>query len=152
MFDWRAVAGDLFDITSGALDFMAGGGLAGEVVKGLGYKIGPDVVRGIIHGHHSWPKFMGGPSKQELARLYKSLHVDLEAALKQAGFPRVGGRGGGTQDWTEYFRLNPGKRDEAMGILQDVTREFDRKNGTKISKYLDDSLAEGKPPTPPPSQ
>jgi hypothetical protein len=92
------------------------------------------------------------PRPDALRCLHVDFHIDLEAALKQAGFPRVGVRGGGTQDWTEYFRLNPGKRDEAMAMLQKVTREFDRKNGTKISKYLDDSLAKGKPPTPPPSQ
>lgn len=156
MFDWGGVAGDLTDITTGALDFMAGGGLAGQVVKGLGYKIGPDVVRGIIHGHHAWPKFMGGPSKQELARLYQSLHVDfhvnLEAALKQAGFLRVGGRGGGTANWAEYFRLNPAREEEALEILQRVTREFDTKNGTKVSNYLDGSLAKRKARTPPPPQ
>lgn len=79
-------------------------------------------------------------------------HVDLEAALKQAGFPRIGGKGGGGANWAEFFASNAGKRDEAIAILQRVTREFDRKNGTKISKYLDDSLAKGKGPTPPPSQ
>ena len=156
MFDWRGVAGDLADIGAGALDFMGGGGLAGEVVKGLGYKIGPDVVRGIINGHHAWPKFMGGPSKQELARLYRSLHVDfhvdLEAALKQAGFPRIGGKGGGAANWAGFFAKNVGKRDEAVAILQRITREFDRKNGTKVSKYLDDSLAKGKDPAPPQPQ
>ncbi|MBL8771335.1 MAG: hypothetical protein JNK30_08120 [Phenylobacterium sp.] len=78
-------------------------------------------------------------------------HDDLAKALKEAGFPRVGGRGGGTEDWTEYFRLNPEKQDEAIEILQRVTRDFDRKNGTKISKYLDDTLGKGKaPPSGPP--
>jgi hypothetical protein len=153
-FDWGGVAGDLADITAGALDFMAGGGLAGEVVKELGYKIGSDVVQGIIHGHHTWPKFMGGPSKQNLARIYKSLHVDfhvdLAAALKQAGFPRIGGKGGGSVDWADFFARNPNKRDEAIAILERVTRDFDRKNGTKISKYLDESLTKGKGPTSPP--
>jgi len=152
-FDWGGVVGDLADITIGALNFMAGGGLAGEVVKGLGYKIGPDVVRGIIHGHHAWPKFMGGPGKQDLARIYKSLHVDfhidLADAFKQAGFPRIGGKGGSGVDWADFFAKNPDKRDEAIAILERVTREFDRKNGTKISKYLDDSLTKGKGSTSP---
>lgn len=154
-FDWGGVAGDLTDITTGALDGLAFGGLAGQLVKGLGYKIGPDVVRGIINGHHSFPKFLGGAREQVLAPLHRSLHVDLhvalETALKQAGFPRVGGRGGGAADWAEYFRLNPGKADEALQILQKVTRDFDKFNGTKVSKYLDDTLAKGKaPPTGPP--
>ncbi|MDP3703363.1 MAG: hypothetical protein Q8R78_03150 [Candidatus Omnitrophota bacterium] len=154
MFDWGGVAGDLTDITTGALDFMAGGGLAGQVVKGLGYKIGPDVVRGIIESHHGWPKFMGGPSKQELADLYNSIHTmyhgELAAALKQAGFPRIGGRGGGTKDWAFFFVKNPARQDEALEILRRVTRDFDKRNNTKISGYLDGALAKGKPSTSPP--
>lgn len=59
-FDWGGVAGDLTDITTGALDFMSGGGLASDLLEGLGYKFGPNVVRGVIEGHHAWPKFMGG--------------------------------------------------------------------------------------------
>ncbi len=153
-FDWGGVAGDLTDITTGSIDFMGLGGMAGALVKGLGYKIGPDVVRGIVNGHHSWPKFMGGPAKQNLAPLHRSLHVDLhdglEEALKQAGFPRVGDKGGGTSDWTEFFITNPDKRDEAIAILQRVTREFDRKNGTTVSKYVEGSLAKSRPSAPPP--
>lgn len=152
--DWGGVGSDLTSIALGALTFMQGGTIAGRIIDGLGYKIGPDIVRGIIHGHHSWPKFMGGPNKQELARLYESIHTmlhdDLAAAFKQAGFPRIGGRGGGTKDWANYFKANAGKREEAIAILQRVTREFDRKNGTKISKYLDDTLAKGNAPVPKP--
>jgi len=155
MFNWGGVAGDLTDITTGALDFMGGGGLAGEIVKGLGYAIGPDIVRGMVQGHHAWAKFLGGPAKQELARLHQSLHAmfhrDLATELKAAGFPRVGGRGGSTTRWAEYFAENPGKQDEAIAILRRVTREFDRKNGTKVSKYLDEALAKGKASASPPS-
>jgi hypothetical protein len=156
MFDWGGVVGDLGDIASGALDFMGGGGLAGEVVRGLRYKIGQDVVQGIIHGHHSWPKFMGGPSQQKLARLYKSLHVDfhgeLAAAFKEAGFPRIGGIGGSTEDWGRFFSENSEKAEEAIAILRRVTRDFDKRNGTKISKYLDETLATGKAPPPRPPE
>jgi len=145
--DWPGVGSDLANIALGALTFMEGGAFVGGIIDGLGYKIGPDVVRGIIHGHHTWPKFMGGPGKQDLARVYESLHRmfhdELAAALKQAGFPRIGGRGGSTEDWADFFAKNAGKRDEAVAILQRVTREFDRKNGTRISKYLDDTLAKG---------
>ncbi len=37
-----------------------------------------------------------------------------------------------------------------MAILQRVSREFDRKNGTKVSKYLDGGLAKGTPSASPP--
>lgn len=155
MFDWGGVAGDLTDITTGVLDFMIGGGLAGEIVKDLGYTIGPDIVRGMVQGHHAWAKFLGGPAKQDLARLHQSLHTmlhrDLAAELKAAGFPRVGGRGGGIGNWAEYFAENPGMQDEAIAILRRVTREFDRKNGTKVSRYLDEALVKGKASASPPS-
>lgn len=155
MFDWEGVAQDLTGIGAGAIDFLAGGGLAAEVLGGLGYRIGPDFIRGVIEGHHAFPKFMGGPNKQDLARLFQSLHrefhAELSAALKKADFPRVGGQGGGTTDWAEFFKLNDGKRDEALQILRDVSRSFDRRRGTRISKSLDAALtrSEGPPPTPP---
>lgn len=153
--DWDGVAQDLAGITTGALTFLEGGGLGAEVLNGLGYRIGPGFVRGIIEGHHALPKFMGGPNKQELAALFQSLHrefhLELSAALRKAGFPRVGGKGGGTDDWADFFGKNIGKRDEALQILQDVTRSFDKRRGTKISKYLDAALTQSKtpPPTPP---
>lgn len=154
-FDWDGVARDLAGITTGALTFLEGGGLGAEVLNGLGYRIGPDFIRGIIEGHHALPKFMGGPNKQELAALFQSLHrefhVELSAALRKAGFPRVGGKGGGIDDWAYFFERNIGKRDEALQILQDVTRSFDKRRGTKISKYLDAAMTQSKtpPPTPP---
>lgn len=153
-FDWVGVAGDLTDITAGALDFMSGAGLVKGVFEGLGYKFGPEVVQGIIEGHHGWPKFMGGPTKQKLADLYHNIHTmyhdELAAALKQAGFPRIGGRGGGTKDWARYFEENPAREREALDILRRVTRDFDKRNNTKISNYLDRALAKGKPSTSPP--
>lgn len=75
-------------------------------------------------------------------------HADLGAALKKAGFPRVGGRGGGAEDWTRHFTENAGSREEAMEILRRVTRDFDKRNGTWISRYLDDALESGQPPAP----
>lgn len=154
--DWRGAGSDLTNMALGALTFMEGGALVGGIIAGLGYKIGPDVVSGIIHGHHTWPKFMGGPGRQDLARVYESLHRmfhdDLAAALKQAGFPRIGGRGGSAEDWAAFFAKDAGKRDEAIAVLQRVTRDFDRKNGTTISKYLDDTLTKGQTPGSPPPQ
>jgi hypothetical protein len=76
---------------------------------------------------------------------------ELAAALKQAGFPRIGGRGGGTKDWARYFEENPARQDEALEILRRVTKDFDKRNNTKISGYLDGALAKSKPSTSPPS-
>jgi hypothetical protein len=156
MFDWDGVAQDLTGISAGAIDFLAGGGLAAEVLGGLGYRIGPDFIRGVIEGHHAFPKFMGGPNKQDLARLFQSLHrefhVELSAALRKAGFPRVGGKGGGTVDWAYFFNKNEGKRGEALQILRDVTLSFDKRRGTRISKSLDAALNQSKAPPPNPPQ
>jgi hypothetical protein len=147
-FDWDGVGEDLTDITTSALDFMSGAGLADEVFKGLGFKFGPDVVRGIIEGHHAWPKFLGGPSKQELAELYKSIHtmyhVDLGKALREAGFPRVGGKGGAINNWADLFRAAPAKQREALEILRRVTKKFDNRNNTQLSRYLESELEKGK--------
>ncbi|THD83270.1 MAG: hypothetical protein E7812_00305 [Phenylobacterium sp.] len=153
--NWGGVAKDLGDIGLGAATWLEGGGFAESLIDGLGHKIGPAVVQGIVEGHHSFPKFMGGAVDQELARIHHSLHTmfhaDLRAALKDAGLPRIGGTGGSTEDWANFFSANPAKREEAMAILKRVTREFDRNNGTRISKYLDPALSDGQAPTPPTS-
>jgi hypothetical protein len=152
--DWGGVGKDLGNIASGAADFIGVGAIAGGLAKHLSYDIGGDVIRGIVQGHHPWPRFMGGPAQQELARLHQSLHTkfhgQLGAALKDAGFPRVGGIGGSTEDWAAHFKLNPQSFDKAVDVLRDTTRQFDKKNGTWISKYLDRALPEAKPPTPSP--
>jgi hypothetical protein len=57
----------------------------------------------------------------------------------------VGGKGGGTVDWAEYFRLNPQSRDEAVEILRRVTRDFDKANRTSVSRYLENELGKGGP-------
>lgn len=149
--DWGGVAGDLGEIAGGSTGGMGAGALAEQVVKGLGYKIGPAVVRGIINGHHTLPKFMGGPVKQRLFKIHRSLHDDLHAELakayKQVGFPKIGGRGGGAEVWKVEFARNPQRRTEAIDILRRVTREFDRKNGTKISPYLDGEISKMRPPS-----
>lgn len=154
MFDWDGVRGDLSGITSGALSFLGGGGVATQAVKRSGYKIGPDVVRGRIENHHAEPKFLGGLDDQELAPLHASIHrmyhADLVAALKKAGFGRVGGRGGGAKEWAEYLRLNPAKKKEVDELLRKVTREFDKKNAAWLSRYLDRAVAKRKGLPPPP--
>jgi hypothetical protein len=148
------VGKDLGNIATGAADFMALGAGAASMIKDLGYDIGPAVVRGIVQGHHTWPRFMGGPAEQELARLHHSLHTkfhgELGAALKEAGFPRVGGIGGATKDWAKHFADNPGSFEKATDVLRDTTRTFDKKNGTWITRYLDRALPKETLPSPPP--
>jgi RHS repeat-associated protein len=98
-----------------------------------------------LHGHHPYPKYLGGPRDQELAFIKKSLHMafhgDLQAALKEAGLPLpMGGRTGSTQAWAQYFAANPGAERKALQVLIKVTKDFDKANGTKISAYLQSAL------------
>jgi hypothetical protein len=150
--DWGGVGKDLGNIASGAADFMGLGAGAAALVKELGYDIGPAVVRGIVHGHHPYPRFMGGSAEQELARLHQSLHSkfhgELGAGLKEAGFPPVGGIRGSTEEWAKHFDDIPGSLDKATEVLRHVTRNFDKKNGTRIMRYLDKALPKEKVPPP----
>ena len=41
------------------------------------------VSNSITHGHHTFPKFLGGPAKQLLANLDKQLHRDLHSDLNR---------------------------------------------------------------------
>ena len=155
--DWPGVANDLGTIASGAFDGLAAAGWAGDMVAAAGSKVAPAIETGIkeaIQKHHGLPKFMGGRVDQELADVYKSLHVkfhrNLSDALGEAGFPRVGGKGGGTLDWGTHFNKNPGSYEKAIGVLQRVTRDFDEAHGTSISPYLEKELRSGLSRPPPP--
>jgi hypothetical protein len=117
-------------------------------------KAGPAVTNAVRQGieealqnHHPNPRFMGGAANQALVPLRQSLHQNfhsaLRSALKDVGFPNVGGRGGAARDWAAHFRANPGSYDKAMQILRQVSRDFDKANGTSISKYLERELARG---------
>jgi hypothetical protein len=127
----------------------------------LGYRISPSALSGKIVEHHAYPMFMGGPKKQVLAPIFESVHdpfhAELRSALRQAGFPPIGGRTGSTERWLEYFRQNPEREVEANRILRDVTRKFDRRNNTGFSGYISNARQtftpwrDGHQPIPPPS-
>jgi hypothetical protein len=102
------------------------------------------VARGLeewVERHHPYPKFMGGPAAQELVELiankHRAFHADLAAALREAGFPQVGGRTGSADHWFDYFKTNPGTEDKAIEILRQVTADFDRTHGTLITPKLE---------------
>jgi hypothetical protein len=110
------------------------------------------VARGIgewVERHHPYPKFMGGPAAQELVELYvskhRAFHADLASALRDAGFPRVGGWRGGTRDWLKYFMANPETEEKAIEILRQVTADFDRAHGASITPKLERSAGKVKP-------
>jgi hypothetical protein len=118
-------------------------GAAGAIAEGI-QDAAVDGPAAKIHNHHPLPKFMGGDANQELVplpeKLHVSLHSDLTGALRQAGFLRVGGRGGGRVDWAKYFAEDPDRREQAISILRRVTTNFDRANGTSIGSRLEKIL------------
>jgi hypothetical protein len=90
------------------------------------------VARGVaaeaIERHHPWSKYLGGPVKQELVALPKSLHQKFHAGL-DAELPRRKG--------TAYYQSrNPIERQQDLQYLAKYTKEFDAEHGTKIYDAL----------------
>ena len=103
-----------------------------------------EAIEEAISRHHPWPKYLGGPSEQELVplrnSLHRALHSQLGAAMRKAGFPPVGGSTGSTDSWAEYFTANPRSREKAVEILRQVISDFDRVHGTSINPRLETML------------
>jgi hypothetical protein len=104
--------------------------------------------------HHPFPKFMGGPIRQDLEALkawrHRVFHADLASALREAGFPPVGSRAGSKAAWLDHFRMKPGSEEKAIEILRRVTADFDRAHGSSITPKLEKALeaaGKGKLPT-----
>jgi len=107
-----------------------------------------DAAKGLIHGHHPIPKFLGGDVDQVLTSLPKSVHTEfhelLQQNLKQAGLPlNVGGPGGGATDWARYFNANPGTQQAALDVVFDTSRAIDFKYGTHITHDVWQNTLEG---------
>lgn len=146
--DWGGVAKDLTKIGAGVATFFTGAGLGGELLSALGPEAETAVAEGIaespaaraIHSHHVNPKYVGGAADGErvdlVDELHRRFHSLLGKAHREAGFPPVGGKNGSGVKWDDYYRLNPGSRDEALEILRRVSREFDERYGTNISAKL----------------
>lgn len=83
---------------------------------------------GATHGHHAWPKYLGGPSKQDLATLPKSVHEAYHRGL-DALLPR-------TRGTPHYESLSPAARAQALRDLSAYTRAFDAKNGTTLYQSM----------------
>jgi hypothetical protein len=92
-----------------------------------------------IHGHHPWPKYLGGPMEQALTKLPRSLHLKYHAELDAD--PELSRRRG-----TDYFRnLSPADRADVLRRVLEFTKRFDAENGTHL---YDDMVKNGFPVTP----
>jgi len=88
-------------------------------------------------GHHPWPKYLGGPAKQDLAKLSESLHKSYHSGLDKI-LPRQRG--------TAYYEnLNAQAKQQLIRDLAAYTKAFDNKNGTRL---YDSMLRNGFPATP----
>lgn len=87
-----------------------------------------------------------------IAAFHRKFHVNLQAALKGPGVPRIGGKGGSKADWAKFFEKYPEARDKAVEILRQVSRDFDVEHGTSILPALEKELriARPSPKVPPP--
>jgi hypothetical protein len=153
--DWNGVGDDLNSIASNALLALEDpGALAALGLEGP-FGRGP---KGVIHGHHTHPMFMGGRPDQEvydlIASFHRQFHGELTPALRNEGFPPVGGTTGGKVDWADVFNKSPEDEWKAIGILWKVSRDFDIEHGTSILPALEKELklrtSKPSPPRPPP--
>ena len=155
--DWDGVGRDLTNIGIAATTIMGSGAPAALEALDLGDIFGP-ALKGVVHGHHVDPRFMGGRAAQEtydlIAQFHSKFHVNLQRALKEAGFPPVGSKAGSREVWAQFFKDYPGARDKAVEILRQVSRDFDIERGTSILPSLEKELRIAKPTTrvPPPSK
>jgi hypothetical protein len=79
---------------------------------------------GAIHGHHPWPKYLGGPAKQDLANLSEPLHKSYHSGLDRI-LPRQRG--------TAYYdNLSPQAKQQLIRDLAAYTKAFDAKYGTRL--------------------
>jgi hypothetical protein len=88
------------------------------------------------NGHHPWPKYLGGPAKQDLAKLPESLHKSYHSGLDKI-LPRQRG--------TAYYdNLGPQAKQQLIHDLAAYTKAFDAKYGTRLY----DSMVSNGFPTP----
>jgi hypothetical protein len=96
-----------------------------EVANAHTFLVGTDgVVVHNGHGHHAWPKYLGGPKKQDLVDLDPQLHYDYHSGLDKI-LPRCKGK--------KHYDKKRGKNRRQMNEdFRDYTEGFDAANGTDL--------------------
>jgi RHS repeat-associated protein len=98
-----------------------------EVANAHTFFVGADgslVHNGGNHGHHAWPKYLGGPKKQDLVPLDPDLHRDYHSGLDKV-LPRCKGK--------KHYDNKRGKHRKGMyDDFKDYTEGFDSANGTDL--------------------
>jgi RHS repeat-associated protein len=78
--------------------------------------------------HHAWPKYLGGPAKQALVELQKSLHDAYHSGLDKI-LPRQWGK-------SYYDNLTGQALEQAQRDLASYTQAFDAKYGTQLYESM----------------
>jgi hypothetical protein len=98
-FDWKGVGSDLSHIVDDISKVEGVRGAGDAFLNALKPKARKAVLKGIFgtgERHHPYPKFMGGPKKQDMPDLappiHDLFHGKLTAALRDAGLLPVGGK------------------------------------------------------------
>jgi len=96
---------------------------AGNVISNTTTKT-PSATTATTQAHHPWPKYLGGPAKQDLANLPESVHKSYHTGLDKI-LPRQRG--------TAYYdNLNPQAKQQLIRDLAAYTKAFDAKYGTHL--------------------
>jgi hypothetical protein len=117
----------VFDVVNTIVSPTPDVGIIGASIIGSA-RAARGTAQAVTHGHHAWPKYLGGPAKQDLARLPKSVHDAFHSGLDKI-LPRQRG--------TAYYEgLSPAARQQLQRDLADYTRAFDAKYGTQLYESM----------------
>ncbi|WP_081992267.1 RHS repeat-associated core domain-containing protein [Collimonas arenae] len=96
-----------------------------EVANAHTYFVGVDgeLVHN-AHGHHCFPKYLGGAVKQKLTKLSEDLHKLYHKGLDQVA-PRWKGK-------AHYDGLPAAEKDKVLDKFKDYTEGFDKTHGTDL--------------------
>ncbi|MFZ4702754.1 MAG: polymorphic toxin-type HINT domain-containing protein, partial [Candidatus Methylumidiphilus sp.] len=97
-----------------------------EVANAHTYFVGIDgeLVHNACHGHHPWPKYLGGATKQKLTNLQVDLHKLYHKGLDQIA-PRRASK-------VYYDNLPKPEIDKVLEKFKNYTEAFDNKHGTDL--------------------
>jgi len=76
------------------------------------------------HFHHAWPKYLGGPAKQQFEKLPKWVHDSYHSGLDKILPRHVGGK--------HYAGRSAAEKAADMQALKNYTQDFDKKYGTNL--------------------
>ena len=94
-----------------------------------------DTAQG-IHGHHAFPKYLGGLKQQALAYIPAALHYLYHQEVdKIIQLPRSG---------KGYRKLSRSEREVIMERLQAHARNFDQRYGTNILSFMQTAIRAAK--------